>query len=259
MGWRHLFYEQGILHVLLLVKHLRTPGQFRSLLLVNLQWYQVISGVSYSPLQVPEAKLPYLEHAWLDSTRQFLKHCSAQLEIPEIVLPQPKRVNDTCIMEALLRLNLAPTTLRQLNFCRLWLQVTLVSDISNLQGSQIERTAWTGLKPMPSSLADWPIQQRPSETIWQVWRKVLHDSICTKAGKNATILRPGTLHTPLGAWFPDSNSTQLPRWDTFLQHNTQRLFTPIQNEFATYYQYQMHTRLGFHLASYDTNGPKRWV
>jgi hypothetical protein len=141
------------------MRHLRTPGQFRSLLLVNLQRYQVVAGVSYSPLQSPDTKLPYLEHAWLDSTRQFLKHCSANLEIPEIVLPQPKRVNDTCIMDEFLRLNLAPTTLKRLNFCRLWLKVTLISDISNLQGSTIAATAWQGLKPMPSSPADWPIQR----------------------------------------------------------------------------------------------------
>jgi hypothetical protein len=79
MGWRHLHYEQGILHVLLLVKRLRTPGTFQSLLLVNLNWYQVIAGVSFSPLQFPEKTVPYLDHAWLDSTRQFLKHCSAQI------------------------------------------------------------------------------------------------------------------------------------------------------------------------------------
>jgi hypothetical protein len=142
VGWRHLHYEQGILHVLLLVKHLRTPGTFQSLLLVNLNWYQVIAGVSFSPLQFPEKTVPYLDHAWLDSTRQFLKHdCSAQIEIPKLQLPSPQRVNDSCIMEAFLKLKLSPTSLRRQNFCRLWLQVTHMSDISTLQGNKVDRSA----------------------------------------------------------------------------------------------------------------------
>jgi hypothetical protein len=45
LGWQHLFYEQGIQHVLLIIKHLRTPGPFHSLLHVNLQWYQVVRRI----------------------------------------------------------------------------------------------------------------------------------------------------------------------------------------------------------------------
>jgi hypothetical protein len=98
LGWRHLYYEQGILHVLL-IKHLRTPGPLHSLLHVCLQWYQVIAGVPFSPLSCPDIPMPYLDSVWLDSTRVFLSHSSAQLVIPEIPLPQLQRENDACTMD----------------------------------------------------------------------------------------------------------------------------------------------------------------
>jgi hypothetical protein len=37
LGWQHLFFEQGIQHVLLIIKHLRAPGPFQSLLQISLQ------------------------------------------------------------------------------------------------------------------------------------------------------------------------------------------------------------------------------
>ena len=52
MGWQptSLLREQGIQHVLTLVKYLLTPRPFNSLLQISLQWYQGIStGVSFSP------------------------------------------------------------------------------------------------------------------------------------------------------------------------------------------------------------------
>ena len=94
LGWRHLYYEQGILHVLLLIKHLRTPGPFHSLLQICLHWYQLVAGV-----YLPSIRLNYLDSEWLDSTRLFLCHCSAQLVIREIPLPQLQRDGDVCLMD----------------------------------------------------------------------------------------------------------------------------------------------------------------
>jgi hypothetical protein len=97
LGWRHLFFEQGIVHVLTLIKHLRTPRPFHSLLHVVLAWYQVVAGVSLSPLGMPSISLTYLDSPWLDSTCTFLAHCKAQLLIPDIPLPKLQRQHDARI------------------------------------------------------------------------------------------------------------------------------------------------------------------
>ena len=39
LGWRCFFFEQGIQYAVTLIKHLRTPGPFHSLLQICLQWY----------------------------------------------------------------------------------------------------------------------------------------------------------------------------------------------------------------------------
>jgi hypothetical protein len=82
LGWRHLWFEQGLQHVMILIKHLRTPGHFQTLIQINLRWYSIIAGVSFQPLARPSANLPHLDSAWLDSTRLFLAHSRSQLLIP---------------------------------------------------------------------------------------------------------------------------------------------------------------------------------
>ena len=154
LGWRHIYFEQGILHTLTIIKHLRTPGPFQSLLRICLDWYQVIDGVSFSPLSMPAIPLTYTDSPWLDFTCTFLRHCSAQLVIPGTTLPKLQRMHDTCIMNGILDLNLSPTTMKRINACRLCLQVTTLSDISNLKGDQIARVAWLGLAQIPSTASD---------------------------------------------------------------------------------------------------------
>jgi hypothetical protein len=51
MGMRHMWYEQGIQHAIIIIKHLRTPGHFKSLIQINLRWYLLIAGVSFQPLE----------------------------------------------------------------------------------------------------------------------------------------------------------------------------------------------------------------
>jgi hypothetical protein len=91
LGWRHLFFEQGIQHVLLLIKHIHTPGHFQSLLLICLHWYQVVAGVSLCLFSRPHGTIPYLGSSWLDSTRTFLAHSSSTLHIER---PQYPHFND---------------------------------------------------------------------------------------------------------------------------------------------------------------------
>jgi hypothetical protein len=258
LGWIHLYYKQGILHVLLLLKHLRTFGPLHILLHVCLHWYQVITGVSFSPLSRPDVPMPYLDSAWLDSTREFLKHSSAQIEIPEIPLPQLQCENDACIMDRFIETNLPNHTLKRLNLCRLWLRATVLSDICTLPGNQISRTTWLGSSPMPSSDASWPVQPRPQEKSWTLWRKALSKSICTNSKRYVLASRPGELTTKLGAWLPNAQSPKSSRWKSFFEHSTQRLFIPADQP-HTYYQVSTSTPLEFSLARYDLCGPKQHV
>jgi hypothetical protein len=165
LGWRHLYFEQGIQHVLIIIKHLRTPGHFQSLLQINLRWYTLISGVSFAPFEFPGVSLPHLEGAWLNSTRHFLAHSRAQLLIPSI--PQPKlfRDHDHFIMDMAIRLDYPASQIRQINWCRLYLQASRLSEIMTLEGTAIHPGAWIGSERLASH-HDWPRQGCPGPKTW---------------------------------------------------------------------------------------------
>jgi hypothetical protein len=227
LGWRHMYFEQGIQHILTIVKHLRTPPPFQSLLQNALDWHQVTAGVSFSPLHPPSVPIKYIKCPWIDVTCAMLLHCSAQLTIPGITLPKPKRVHDECIMEGLIPLNLPVATLERINACRLWLRVETLSDVSTLHGDRIDRIAWLGRARMPCNDSEWSGQCGPSSarpcptpiaptTDGMCWPPSLDDSLSDSA--------PGSPTAPLkpllgGATVLLSN-TALSRCTTGTAHTT---------------------------------------
>jgi hypothetical protein len=87
--------------------------------------------------------------------------------------------------------------LRHLNCCRLYLQVTTLTDICTGDGKQISSSAWEG-NPPPSSQPHWPRQPRPPNWYWDEWRTALATLLETR-------LR---LRHPLGDWLPNHG----PNW-----------------------------------------------
>ena len=106
-------------------------------------------------------------------------------------------------MDGILNLDLPATTMKRINACRLWLQVTILSDISNLKGDQITQAAWLRLAQIPSNDSDWPVQGRPHNTVWGIWRKALSDTFCMKDSRYVLASRPGGLTQSLGVWLHD--------------------------------------------------------
>lgn len=154
-------------------------------------------------------------------------------------------------MDSCVGLGLSPPTLSRLNFCQLWLQVTQLSDICTLPGDGVDRNAWLGIAPMPSSDANWPVQPRPHDTVWGLWRRALSDSACSKLHRHAMATRPGALTAPLGNWSSDFDPQASPKRHSCLLHSTQCLFVPVRNQPATLQQLSAPTCLAFSLACYD--------
>jgi hypothetical protein len=75
--------------------------------------------------------------------------------------------------------------------CRIYLQVTTMSDITTADGTQIHN-AWKNpdtQKPSWSTLK-WPKQNKPNQTAWTAWEKFLRSFETTQ----------GKLSKPLGKW-----------------------------------------------------------
>jgi len=98
LGFQHLGHEQGIQHVLQLLKHLRTSmlnGQLYSALI---DAYQIQAGSVRHILEYTEP-MPWCPNGWLTTTRQFLNSINTMITLQHPWIPLPRRVNDRNIMD----------------------------------------------------------------------------------------------------------------------------------------------------------------
>jgi hypothetical protein len=156
----------------------------------------------------PVSNLPHLDSPWLDSTRTFLAHSRSQIIIPSLPSPKPFRQNDQIIMDMVIRLSLSAGQVKKINYCRLFLQVTSLSEITNLEGKHIDLIAWTGSTRIKSH-HDWPRQGRPGSRTWALWRNAITDAFCQQPDECVRLMTLGLLDCPLGSWLPGSRLFQL--------------------------------------------------
>ena len=195
LGFRDLYVEQGVFHIIKFVQTLRTPGHSQKLLLLTIDEWQISSGFS-SPLFFNTTKpCKHLEGSWLTSTREFLATLSGSIVLPHAYCPSPLRILDQPIMEAFNKVpGLGRKRLMQLNCCRIFLQIHFLSEITNSSGDTLIPGFWSGdtiLRPAPP-IHRYPRQAPPSPALWQLWRATIRKCFCTPCTTS--------LRTHLGPW-----------------------------------------------------------
>eukprot|EP00980_Cylindrotheca_fusiformis_P007671 scaffold1608_cov91-Cylindrotheca_fusiformis.AAC.1 len=119
----------------------------------------------------------YLPFTWLTSVRAFLKHIRATIIIaptPTPAVPSLCRQRDQYLMEMVANLpRVTKAQLQIFNSVRIYLQVTLLSEITTADGKKITLEAWQATRaPHTSTL--WPYQEEPTEASIRVWQTLLH-------------------------------------------------------------------------------------
>ena len=176
LDFRGLRLEQGIGQLTFLIRHLRTPGQVHDLLEIALSWFQFCAGVGYPILLYPEKSISHLEGHWLVSIRQFLASIEGSLELTSTHIPALQRSGDAFLMEKACSSRLfSPADLRKLNYCRLYLNVTTLSDVTNATGNRFAPGIFAGTKSVQQNSSKGPAakQDRPSNPTWAIWRRLL--------------------------------------------------------------------------------------
>ena len=111
-----------------------------------------------------------------------------KLRISAAWTPTPKRENDCAIMDRFRdRIeeqkgtsgSHGKYTIWHANACRLYMKVTMLSDITNPDGRSIAKWALNGSKKAITPI-EYPRQQRPPEESWKYWRNILHSTFLTK-------------------------------------------------------------------------------
>ena len=91
------------------------------------------------------------------------------------------------------------------NACRLWLQVTLLSDITMADNKRINPAYFHGEHQGPTTI-EYPYQPKPPPVAWQAWRSLLRQCFVTHCTDSHTEL---ILYQSLG---PKSSPDNPPSW-----------------------------------------------
>ena len=137
-----------------------------------------------------------------------------------------RRRYDTYLMESIVNLHCySNSELQYINKCRIFLQVTTLSDITTTCGRVFSHSAYhcTFDSTIPHHY-DWPIQPRPYGYTRMLWKQ---------ATKRAFPRQGFVLTQPLGSWTDDSRD----QWIWFHQPSTGRLYIRCQGRWRMY----MHT------------------
>jgi hypothetical protein len=175
-GFIPWFVLQGEGQVTNFLKHWRTNSLVSRTLKVTVAWAQFQAGISTSILVNTSTHLPHLECRWLHSLRDFLAWSNSVIQVSKPSIPTWERVGDFHIMDVAIKSGLfQPADLKILNYCRLYLHVTTVSELFDADGLyilphifQCHREPWFS----PSKFIT--LQRRPSEhQIRYKWQRLL--------------------------------------------------------------------------------------
>ena len=110
------------------------------------------------------------------------------------MLPPLQRQNDSYIMDHVLdHEKFTPANIKAINWCRMYLGVVTISDMTNANGTHILQAVWEGnLEAMPTRNTWLRVHQRkPNAKSWRVWRQ---------ACRLVATAKYRILHQRLGHW-----------------------------------------------------------
>ncbi len=194
----HLYDTQGFGQVTLVLKSWRSPHTIQSRVLkIALQWAQYTSGIGVPILEAPHIKLPHLESKWLQSLRVYLVKVQGKLRVANPGIPTLQRVHDQYLMDMVLaNPKWKPSQIKRINWCRLYLNVTTLSDITTAQGNEIDPAIYNGTLESVQAQCTWQCvnQKKPNNATWKVWRQFCRSFTQSRSNRRYQ------LKQPLGNW-----------------------------------------------------------
>ena len=215
-GFFHLYDDQGYGQLKLFMKSWRTPDSLQGKLLrVTLAWAQYNAGTSISILEDTTTNMPHFESEYLASLRGYLASTRSVIELNENFVEPKQRDGDEFLMTiALASQKFKPAQLKRINYCRMYLNILLVSDITNAKGDYIDHLVFSGEAP-PAITKHKVNQAKPNDKAWKQWRRLLlmltHNSPRLKLKK------------PLGQWLVSWNHMQR-KWTFLYDASSDRLY-----------------------------------
>jgi ribonuclease HI len=199
LGLRSFYDEQGSTKMELVLKHLRSNTLVTTQVHIALAWCQRLCGTSLPILEFPSRDLPHLETTFFPSLRQYLADTSSSLILEHTNVTPIQRVGDFHLMDSVLNSGVfSSQQIRWINYCRVFLQVHTIADMTTAGGTHVDPGFINGSVSLLSSQSTElePIQERPTTAAaWRSWKKACSLWCNVKTGK---------LFRPLGKWLHSS-------------------------------------------------------
>jgi hypothetical protein len=167
--------EQGAAKIQSVIKHIRNDSTIGQANQILVRWAQMQAGTS-KPILEDDQDIPYIENKWIVTLQQFMKQIQASIKEENPCTIPHTRKHDQHIMDAFLK---SPAVSEKdyaaLNYCRLYLKVTTLSDIVTSDGKRITANALTGYRNISDNIdtMEWPHQEKSDKQTWNKWEKLL--------------------------------------------------------------------------------------
>lgn len=217
MGLHNPYITQGIRHVKDIVEQTWKGTTSGKLIKCSIESAQLESGL-YEPIFWKPRKISWwtTTNTWIIDTHDFCRDNGISIKIGETIRPQCTR--DWSIMESFEQQGYTKSEIRTLNLCRLYLQVTSLSEVTNGRGTQILQER----KPRKSNPYTWPMQGNPTPSMWKEWDLALQKCF----GNNTAVL-----NQPLGKW--ECSQDEFYEWEWFVGTDGS-LYQQIENQWIPY-------------------------
>jgi hypothetical protein len=133
VGLLDLYTEQGCSQVQVIISHLRAKGYLYNQIMILLESFMVIAGITTSPLEEIHP-ISYVSSPWVTSLQTFLSQFNYIIHIPQLKIINLIRVHDKPIMDTELLSDFSKSDQEMINACRIFLQVKTLSEICSHQG-----------------------------------------------------------------------------------------------------------------------------
>ena len=144
------------------------------LVLAMLAWYQHVSGISYPVLKKHSFTMHHINSIWINALVRLLKHYKLELKLRDALITKHQRHNDRHILDNILTRTSSILSRKKILACRLYLQITLLSDITDIKGTSLIPNVLIGTRSINRhQTSSWPLQQKPNSHSWKVWKRTL--------------------------------------------------------------------------------------
>jgi hypothetical protein len=135
--------NQGLSQLTLLIGHTKLGDETGNMIRSFTTHLQLLIGslTPFSQLSFPLYEKWIDQPFWLTFIWSFLHRAHASFDIEHMWVPSLARQNDVLLMDLAIQLNFTSSQLKQINLCRLYLQVLMLSDIATADGRKVLQSA----------------------------------------------------------------------------------------------------------------------